>query len=346
MALLGNYTVTNKCPIRFLAGSAASVETGGRASVQRNGSERNRFYVDQETAANKLWAEPSATYPPASFTMLPQKGGWVGSRNETWVTFSATAAGLRGMPGTAAAEFSITTNTPAGELVTTVPPGGAPAEFSVTTGAALLTASINGVGSAAFAVTTGTSLLGAEASLIGASALAFTASASILPLDDSPVLREAVADLFLSGSLTRYAIGHMIGTTDVASGVTNDSVAQAVWRAIAADFNEPGTTGAKLNSASAAGDPWTAELPGAYPPGSAGDILGNLVAGLTPEQDAKLALCETILRGKSVTDPSTGVMTIYAEDGVTPVLTANIWENTAGTQAYRGQGVERRERLV
>jgi hypothetical protein len=33
--------------------------------------------------------------------------------------------------------------------------------------------------------------------------------------------------------------------------------------------------GNKLNSASAAGDPWTAELPGAYAVGSAGNIIGN-----------------------------------------------------------------------
>lgn len=60
----------------------------------------------------------------------------------------------------------------------------------------------------------------------------------------------------------------------------------------------------------------------------------------------KLVLIEAILRNKSVTDPSSGMMTIYATDGVTPLLTAQLYENAAGTQAYRGQGAERRERLV
>lgn len=60
----------------------------------------------------------------------------------------------------------------------------------------------------------------------------------------------------------------------------------------------------------------------------------------------KLVLIEAILRNKSTTDPVSGLMTIYATDGVTPLLTAQLYENVGGTQAYRGQGAERRERLA
>lgn len=103
--LIGNYTVTNKCPLNFLAGSASSTETGGRASVQRSGSERCRFYISGNTTAIKTWGEPSASYPPNSFTILPQKGSWISSRRESWATFTATADGLRGMPGEGSASF-------------------------------------------------------------------------------------------------------------------------------------------------------------------------------------------------------------------------------------------------
>jgi len=58
-----------------------------------------------------------------------------------------------------------------------------------------------------------------------------------------------------------------------------------------------------------------------------------------------LAMIQAILKNKMTTDPSTGVMTIYDSDGVTPLLTAQLYENVAGTQAYRGQGAERREGL-
>lgn len=64
--------------------------------------------------------------------------------------------------------------------------------------------------------------------------------------------------------------------TQVGEMVTPQSCAQAVWSALAAAFNESGTMGSKVNSASAAGDPWTAELPGTYAEGSAGDLLDKI----------------------------------------------------------------------
>lgn len=60
---------------------------------------------------------------------------------------------------------------------------------------------------------------------------------------------------------------------------------------------------------------------------------------------ARIALAEAILRNKTITDPTTGVMTVYATDGVTPLLIGQLYEDTTGTQTYRGQGAERRERL-
>lgn len=58
-----------------------------------------------------------------------------------------------------------------------------------------------------------------------------------------------------------------------------------------------------------------------------------------------ISIISKILRNKAVTNPETGVMTIYDDDGVTPFLVAQLYENASGTQSYRGQGVERRERL-
>lgn len=60
----------------------------------------------------------------------------------------------------------------------------------------------------------------------------------------------------------------------------------------------------------------------------------------------RVTVAATILRNKTVTDPATGIMTVFADDGTTPLLTATLYENAAGTQAYRGQGSERRERLA
>lgn len=67
--------------------------------------------------------------------------------------------------------------------------------------------------------------------------------------------------------------------------------------------------------------------------------------GLSDEQDARLTLIEKILRNKFITDPSTGVATVYDNDGSTELVSGDIFEDVAGTQKYRGQGAERRERL-
>jgi hypothetical protein len=58
------------------------------------------------------------------------------------------------------------------------------------------------------------------------------------------------------------------------------------------------------------------------------------------------AIIEKLLRNKSITDPDTGIMTVYEADGTTPFLTAQIYEDVAALQAYRGQGIEHRDRLA
>lgn len=62
--------------------------------------------------------------------------------------------------------------------------------------------------------------------------------------------------------------------------LSSNGVADAVWNALSTQFNKPGTMGNKVNSAAASGDPWTADLPGTYAVGSAGEILGNLVSAI------------------------------------------------------------------
>ena len=64
----------------------------------------------------------------------------------------------------------------------------------------------------------------------------------------------------------------------------------------------------------------------------------------TPEAD-RMALAAKILRNKTVTNPTTGEMIVFDDDGVTPLLSAALFENTDETQPYRGQGAEVRERL-
>ena len=70
------------------------------------------------------------------------------------------------------------------------------------------------------------------------------------------------------------------------------------------------------------------------------------VSGLTAAESAALDLIRKFLTNKIITDPSTGVMTVYDDDDATPVGAGNIYEDTGATQSYRGRGIERRERLT
>lgn len=63
-------------------------------------------------------------------------------------------------------------------------------------------------------------------------------------------------------------------------------------------------------------------------------------------QTTALELLTKFLRNKVITDPATGVQTVFDDDGTTPLAQGQLYEDAAGTQTYRGQGAERRERLV
>ena len=77
------------------------------------------------------------------------------------------------------------------------------------------------------------------------------------------------------GSVTGNVGGNVTGS--VGSVVGNFSSAQlaTAWDVPLASHLTAGSTGAALNAAGSAGDPWVTALPGAYAAGSAGYIVGN-----------------------------------------------------------------------
>lgn len=85
--------------------------------------------------------------------------------------------------------------------------------------------------------------------------------------------------------------------------------------------------------------------------GSAAPSASEVASAVWAHQTAgdllsKVEIAQVILRNKTVTDPQTGTMTVFADDGVTPLLVANLFEDAAGTRPYRGQGAENRGRLT
>lgn len=83
------------------------------------------------------------------------------------------------------------------------------------------------------------------------------------------------AATFAAGAINSAAVAAntFVNTTFTAGYYT--AVENSVWDATAASHNTVNTTGAKLNAAGAAADPWGTAVPGAYSAGTAGYILGT-----------------------------------------------------------------------
>lgn len=164
--------------------------------------------------------------------VLPQKPGHLSSRLNARASITATATGLRGMLAEGAATFAITTNNPAGQLITS---GAGSASFAVTTNNPLLTASVNGAGSSSFTVTPNTPILGAIADLTASAAFGITAS------------------------LIRYAVGHMEGSALPYTELSPQSLAGAVVTALEATtipVNTVAIKGQPIQGAGTEADPW------------------------------------------------------------------------------------------
>jgi hypothetical protein len=77
------------------------------------------------------------------------------------------------------------------------------------------------------------------------------------------------------------------------------AIADAVWDELIAGHLGAGTTGAALNAAGAAGDPWLTALPGAYATGTAGYIIGNCATNIVNYISSHVSAIGNLLRRRS-----------------------------------------------
>jgi hypothetical protein len=138
---------------------------------------------------------------------------------------------------------------------------------------------------ATFAADTGLQSIRSNTAQAGAAGT-ITLDASASAVDD--FYNDTV--VLLTGATGAGQVRHIsdyVGSTKVAtikpSWVTNPDVTStfailpmvSVWDNVMADHLDSGSTGASLNAAGGAGDPWTTTLPGAYGAGTAGKIVGD-----------------------------------------------------------------------
>jgi len=112
-----------------------------------------------------------------------------------------------------------------------------------------------------------------------ATATDVTTAAANVSVDEIQV--SALADLFNTNSGTTYgaavsgSVVKEIADNAGGAALTVQDIVDGVWDEPMADHLDSGTTGASLNGAGSAGDPWSTTLPGAYGAGTAGKIVGD-----------------------------------------------------------------------
>lgn len=219
----------------------------GHFSVQQNfkpSTWYSMFVPDTTTTSTMSRASiPTGTQPPYSW-LLAIKGGEMSSTTQISGTGTVTANLLSG-------KFMTADLACAGKLN---------AAMSLITSMA---ANLAGVG----ALTADMKLtIGMAADLAGTGSLS-AAMAMLVPLN---------AALAGVGGMTANLKGNarLEATIYVNSGTaTTQELVAAIWSALAADYNESGTMGQKLNGAGSAGDPWTTDLTTYTTDGTAGKIL-------------------------------------------------------------------------
>jgi len=240
MLIANGVRLSTSNPMRqFGAASAGSVE---RAAWHQAGARRSSF-----TAFSALSGYPSGDRHPVSWCMAPKAGG-LNARFQTDVTTSvgdATLAAGRNLEGSTSITFSV----PDAQLQLIVSASGSTTITFSTSG--LAAGVLAAAGSTTITFSIGTATLGAIVDAIGAANVTFSASAVI------------------------RAIGHLAGDITPFTELSPQSLAEAVWSAVAADNNVAGSMGEKLNDAGSASNPWTEVIESGF---TAAEILRLIAA--------------------------------------------------------------------
>lgn len=129
----------------------------------------------------------------------------------------------------------------------------------------------------------------------------------------------------------------VITATALAASAVNE-IADQVWDELIAGHLGAGSTGAALNAAGSAGDPWTTPLPGAYGAGTAGNIIGNnLDAAVSSRSTLDGTGVQTALTSQGYTTTRAGYLDTL--NGLVVAIWASVTRTlTAGTNIVLAKG--------
>jgi hypothetical protein len=98
------------------------------------------------------------------------------------------------------------------------------------------------------------------------------------------------------------------------------------------------------------GDGWYSIALTAAHADTVGDLALHITGAAADPADVVLLVendwADKYLLYKKITNPATGVMTVYEPDGTTVAFSANVFKDASGLIPYDGTGAERIERMV
>jgi hypothetical protein len=243
--LLGNYNIFLKNPVTYTGGDSVSGIVGLRSNWNTPGLTRNRFYGENWLPGTAdRFGVPSAYASPYAWTLPPHSGG-IGCNTGMAGASTLTGNGALGMNmEMTIAGFGEISNLNMGLIISAI-------------------LSISGIG-------------GLTASMTGALNASMTMAGQGNMSGAIGALANMVMQAEGQGQMTALMTAKGNMTMDIyvnQSTATVNELVAGVWNALAADFNDSGTMGNKLNGAGSAGDPWTTDLTPYTTPGTAGDLV-------------------------------------------------------------------------
>lgn len=309
MALLGNYSVLTKMPLRFRGGSTTSVEPQLRSNYGASGPARNAFARANVATGLNLYSVPTGCYPPYTW-VIPKTAGEISSRQNivgagssgtpsiaagwnlgadlagsgdipafnaqliNWAVASLVGSGsvvADGIPvavasATLTGSGSVSAASLAGVITAAAALIGSGSLDAAIVGVATVSASADLYGSGAVSSAIATALASCQAALAGGGSQTATA------IPARPATADLVGSATVSGAsltglgwmvdsivgnasldATISALGTLQSAIKSYGDLTPEGMRDAIWNAVASNYNTAGTMGQKVNAASTGG---------------------------------------------------------------------------------------------
>lgn len=242
MALLGNYSVILKNPATFIGGTQVS---NCRNAFGGTGQLRQRYYPET-TDGIPTTSGLAQGYRPHYSWLIPYEAGALSTSNILGDGDVTDALGQNGLFTTADLDgIGTISNAAAGLIVEMV---------AAIAGLGGLTGSVVGQITASASLAGSGTLTGAQSALAGM--VAALTGTGLLSDAQQEALGQMSADIYVNQSQA-----------------TVQEIVDAVWNALAAEYNLTGTMGEAMNGAGSAGNPWITDLSGYNTANTAGKIL-------------------------------------------------------------------------